>query len=129
MKENTEEKSLTKVNEESVFSKIKNFFRNLFNKNRINKNNVANEGNIGTIQRDNESSFMTNLKNIENKEAKILGLQKAYRKGNIEENNMTEEEISSLLNLYDKQIANLKKSNEIRKQKLLKYRKNMQTDN
>ena len=38
MKENTEEKSLTKVNEESVFSKIKNFFRNLFNKNRINKN-------------------------------------------------------------------------------------------
>ena len=72
---------------------------------------------------------MTNLKNIENKEAKILGLQKAYRKGNIEENNMTEEEISSLLNLYDKQIANLKKSNEIRKQKLLKYRKNMQTDN
>ena len=35
--------------------------------------------------------------------------------------------IDPLINLYDKQIANLRKSNELRKQKLLEYRKNMQS--
>lgn len=126
LKENTEEKSMIKINENSIFYKIKTFFRDLFNKNRINENNVAKEEIISTTQIDNESSFMTDLKIIENEETKILRLQKAYRNGDIEEKDMTEEEISSLINLYDKQIADLKKSNEIRKQKLLKYRKNIQ---
>ena len=112
MKENTQEKSMVKINENSIFYKIKNFFRNLFNKNTINKVNIASKDTINTNQRNNDSSFMKNLKDIESEESKILKLQKAYRKGDIKENDMTEEQISSLLNLYDRQIANLKKSNE-----------------
>ena len=42
---------------------------------------------------------------------------------------LTQEQINSLSALYDKQIANLRKSNQIRKQKLLEYRKKLQTDN
>ncbi len=124
MKENTREKSMVKISGNSIFYKIKNFFRNLFNKNTINKVNIANEDTIDTNRRNNESSFMKNLRDIESEESKILKLQKAYRKGDIKEKDMTIEQISSLLNLYDRQIANLKKSNEIRKQKLLKYREN-----
>ena len=41
---------------------------------------------------------------------------------------MSEKQVSALIDLYDKQIANLRKSNELRKQKLLEYRKNMQSD-
>ena len=34
MKENTDEKSLVKLNENSIFYKIKQFFQNLFHKNK-----------------------------------------------------------------------------------------------
>ena len=78
MKENTDEKSLVRINENSIFYKIKQ-----------------------------------------------LKLQKQYRSGQIKE----EEQVNSLCALYDKQIANLRKSNEIRKQKLLEYRRKLQTDN
>ncbi len=40
MKENTQEKSLVQVNENSIFYKIKSFFRNLFNKNTEIKSNL-----------------------------------------------------------------------------------------
>ena len=39
MKENTQEKSLVQVNENSIFYKIKKFFKNLFNKNSEITNN------------------------------------------------------------------------------------------
>ena len=62
-------------------------------------------------------------------ETKLLKIQKQYRSGEIKEEELTEEQVKSLCELYDKQIANLRKSNEIRKQKLLEYRKKLQTDN
>ena len=42
---------------------------------------------------------------------------------------LTEEQVNSLCSLYDRQIANLRKSNEMRKQKLLEYRRKLQTEN
>lgn len=59
----------------------------------------------------------------------MLKLQKQYRKGEIKEEDLTETQYKSLCDLYDRQISNLKKSNEIRKQKLLQYRKKLQADN
>ena len=76
-----------------------------------------------------KDSFLENIKNIENEETKLLKIQKQYRSGEIKEEELTEEQVKSLCELYDKQIANLRKSNEIRKQKLLEYRKKLQTDN
>ena len=107
MKENTDEKSLVKINENSIFYKIKQFFKKLFYKKET-INNITVETNKVILQNDNKKNkFMEEIKNIE----------------------LTEEQVKSLCELYDKQIANLRKSNEIRKQKLLEYRKKLQTDN
>ena len=75
-----------------------------------------------------KKSFMESIKNIENEEIKLLKLQKQYRSGEIKEEELTEEQVNSLCALYDKQIENLRKSNEIRKQKLLEYRRKLQTE-
>lgn len=127
MRENTDEKSLVKINENSIFHKIKKFFINLFNRNKENAN--ANEQIITEIKVDDKKlAFMKNIKNIENEETKLLELQKQYRSGKIKEEDLTQEQLRSLCELYNSQISKLKKSNEMRKQKLLEYRKKLQTD-
>lgn len=126
MRENTKEKSLVQVNENSVFYKIKSFFRNLFHKDKEIENNVP----INTISNDDKrSAFLEGLKNIENEDSLLLKLQKQYRNGEIKEEDMTEEQKKSLCALYDKQIADLKKSNEFRKNIILQYKRKMQIDN
>lgn len=131
MKENTQEKSLIQVNENSIFYKIKSFFKNLFKKNNntIDNYSVIEEKDRSEKISNKKDSFLENIKNIENEETKLLKIQKQYRSGEIKEEELTEEQVKSLCELYDKQIANLRKSNEIRKQKLLEYKKKLQTDN
>ena len=131
MKENTQEKSLVQVNENGIFYKIKKFFRNLFNSNANTTNNYAivKETESLVESENKKNSFMESIKNIEDEETKLLKLQKQYRSGEIKEEELSEEQINSLCKLYDRQIANLKKSNDIRKQKLLEYRRKLQTDN
>lgn len=131
MKENTQEKSLIQVNENSIFYKIKSFLKNLFKKNNntIDNYSVIEEKDRSKKNSNKKDSFLENIKNIENEETKLLKIQKQYRSGEIKEEELTEEQVKSLCKLYDKQIANLRKSNEIRKQKLLEYRKKLQTDN
>mgnify|MGYP001625020612 CR=1 FL=1 len=131
MKENTQEKSLVQVNKNSIFYKIKSFFRNLFHKNTEIESSLNVEEDISSnVEIENKRlEFIEDIKNIEDEETKLLKLQKQYRSGEIKEEELSEEQINSLCKLYDRQIANLKKSNEIRKQKLLEYRRKMQTDN
>ena len=131
MRDNTQEKSLITVNDNNIFYKIKAFFRNLFHKNKDIEVSTIIENNINaSLEKENDkNSFMESIKNTENEETVLLKLQIQYRKGEIKEEELTEEQINSLSALYDKQIANLKKSNQIRKQKLLEYRKRLQTDN
>lgn len=132
MKENTQEKSLVQVNENSIFYKIKSFFRNLFHKDKEIEINIP----IETISNDNivknennKSEFIERLKTIEDEDTLLLKLQKQYRSGKIKEEDLTEEQKNSLCVLYDRQIADLRKSNEIRKNKLLQYKKKLQTEN
>lgn len=131
MRENTQEKSLIAVNKNSILYKIKCFFKNLFHKSSNDENNMlVDESNISNAESDNKkSAFMESIKKIEDDETKLLKLQKMYRSGEITEEDMTEEQIDSLCTLYDKQIAKLRKSNEIRKNRLLEYRKKLQTVN
>lgn len=130
MKENTQEKSLVQVNENSIFYKIKKFFINLFHKNTEFQSNVVVEENISNnIENETKkSAFIESIKNIEDEETKLLKLQKQYRSGEIKEEELTQEQVNSLCVLYDSQIARLKKSNAIRKQKILEYRKSLQTE-
>ena len=58
-----------------------------------------------------------------NKES--LELQRRYREGKIKLEELSEDQIRELCDLYDKQIRELRLSNEYRKKKLLQYREEM----
>ena len=131
MKENTQDKMMVIVNKDNIFYKIKMFFRKLFNKTSNNSNELNEiKGTTTTSNIEiNKNSFIEDIKNIENEETKLLELQRKYRAGEIKEEELTKEQVNALCALYDKQIENLRKSNEIRKQKLLEYRRKLQTEN
>lgn len=103
MEENTQEKSLIK--KEGFFGKVKNYFKNLFKKKKKNEsvnNNCVKESN----------DFKDNIKVAEVEDAeevKLIELQKRYRRGELAESDLTEEQIEALSELYDKQIDALRK--------------------
>lgn len=132
MKENTQEKGLVQANKNSIFYKIKRFFKKLFTRKESNFNNSFAFSQIEDnmqVDKNKKNSFMKEIRNIEDEETKLLKLQKQYDNGEIKEEELSEEQVKSLCDLYDKQIANLRKSNEMRKQKLLEYSRKLQTDN
>ena len=129
MKENTDEKSLIKINENSIFYKIKQFFKGLFYKKEPIDNITVETNKVILPDENRKNKFMEEIKKIEDGETLLLKIQKKYRSGEIKEEELSDEQVNSLCALYDKQIANLKKSNKIRKQRLLEYRRKMQTDN
>ena len=131
MKKNSQEKRLITVNKNSIFYKIKTFFKNLFNPRKKVENvlRVEEAVNIKSENQNNIDSFIESIRNIENEETKLLKLQQQYRRGEIKEETLTKEQVNALCSLYDKQITNLRKSNEIRKKNLLEYKKKLQTDN
>ena len=121
LQQKVEELSL-KINKNNIFYKIKLFFKNLFYKDRKIEDNVQ----IETISNDNieknensKSAFIENIKIIEDENTLLL---KRYIRGEIKKEDLTEEQKKSLYTLYHKQINNFKKSNEIRKNKLLQYK-------
>lgn len=123
---NSDEKQLIEVNKKSIFYKIKMFFTNLFKK-KEKDSNIENRI-INVVSNDRKKdNFINSVKKVEDEETKLLKLQKQYRNGEIKEEDMTSKQVRSLCDLYDKQIAELEKSNAMRKQKLLEYRKNMKT--
>lgn len=126
MRENTQEKGLIKVNENSIFYKIKRFFKNLFVRK---ENNLDTVMNIEVKEESNKNSFKEDIRNIENEETKLLKLQKQYHSGQISEKDLTDKQIKDLTNLYKKQNEEIRKLNAIREQRLLEYRKKLQTNN
>lgn len=127
MKENTQEKNLIEKNEDNLLGKIKNFFKKLFSK----KNKVVEEQiTESTISEENNSDFKESIKITEDEESKLLELQRRYRRGEISEKDLTDEQIESLCTLYDKQIEEIQKTIELKSQKLVEYkRRNKQRKN
>lgn len=121
MKDNTQEKNLIERNEENIFIKIKNFFKGLFGKKGEEVNNTVNED----IEMEMEKSevFRSNIRNIEIDENNIFELQRRYRKGEIADSELTQEQINALCQLYDSQIADLKRNISAKEQQLAKYKK------
>ena len=104
MGESTQEKNLIEKKEKNIFGKIKKFFKNLFSKKikDINQEEiVSKEESINT--------FKESIKMEEDEEAILLNLQKRYRRGEIAQSDLTEEQVEALGELYDKQIEALKK--------------------
>lgn len=87
----------------------------------------SNERRINKIkQNKNGAAFLKDIQTIENEETKLLKLQKQYDNRLIETKDLTKTQIKALINLYKKQINELSKSNERRKEKLLIYRNKIQ---
>lgn len=121
MKKEIDSNMITK-NKENVFFRLKMFLINLFNKKEISENNL----NINTsaeIKKE-KNSFKDSIMQIDNDETKLLKLQRKYRNGEIKEEDLTKNQVILLCNLYDKQISDLRKSNEYRLQKISQYKKN-----
>lgn len=131
MEINTKENMLIESNKKGIFYKIKKFFMDIFNKQRSNDSKLDFCEQVQTtVENENKkSTFMEYIKNIEDEETKLLKLQKQYHKGEIREEDLTQEQVTLLCALYDKQIVELKKSNEVKRQKILEYRRKLQTDN
>lgn len=115
-----EEKSLVKINEDSFFNKIKTFIKKIFNKKDCNINNVAPVDESLKSKDNKKQKFMEEVKRIEDEETKLLKLQQQFHNGEIKEEDLTESQYKALNDLYDRQIDNLKKSIEIKKQKIKK---------
>ncbi len=124
MNKNNTEKSLIEVNENSIFFKIKKLFNKIFR----NKDNIIEENDYNLKEDIKKEQFRDYIKNIENEETRLIRLQQKYRAGEIKENQLTKIQIKSLCDLYDKQIEKLQKSNEFRKQRILQYRKKLQSE-
>ena len=85
MGENTQEKNLIEKKEKiSIFGKIKNFFKNLFSK----KQEVVEEENVS---QEVGNDFRETIKMTEDEETKLLDLQNRYRRGEIADNDLTDE--------------------------------------
>ena len=124
---NTEEKSLVKVNEDSLLSRIKEFFKRLFRRNKI-AENIEEINSVNNAEEDRKEAFMNYIRNVEDDETKLNNLQKQYRDGEIKEEDLSEEQVNQLCALYDRQISNLRKANEMKMQKLLAYRRKLQAE-
>lgn len=127
MNKNNTEKSLIKVNENSIFFKIKKLFLKIFGQKKY-KDNIIEENDYNLKEDIKKEQFREYIKNIENEETMLIKLQKKYRDGQIKENQLTKMQIKSLCDLYDKQIEKLQKSNEFRKKRILQYRRKLQSD-
>ena len=98
-------------------------------KKQINDLEQSNERRINKIrQSKNGTSFLKDIQTTENEETKLLKLQQQYDKKLIETKDLPKNQIKALINLYKKQIDELTMSNERRKEKLLEFRKKLQTD-
>ena len=100
MNNNENDKSLSTINENDVFSKIKNFFKRIFGTEK--QDTSIMQENIEVKKEKN--SFEESIRVVENEETKLLKLQKLYRSGKIKEKDLTQEQVVSLCELYDKQI-------------------------
>ena len=113
------------INEETLSSKQIADLEKLYNKqnNELLKNNI---NRIGKIKGNpNVTEFIKEIRNIENGETKLLKLQQQFENNEISEEQLTDEQKEQLLELYEDQNYWLEKSNALRKEKLLQYKKKM----
>ena len=67
--------------------------------------------------------FRSDMRNIDIDENNIFELQRRYQKGEVADNDLTQEQINALCQLYDSQIADLKRSISAKEKQLAKYKK------
>lgn len=120
---NKGKEELLVVNENSIFYKIKTFFRRIFSNNK-NKEIKQEVQEIKIPNSNNKkSSFIKEIKIKENKELKeLLHLQKLFKMGRIKEKDLSKQERIELEKLYIHQNYELKKSINNYKNKIIAIR-------
>lgn len=127
---NKAKKELLVVNENSIFYKIKTFFRRIFFNNR----NVEIKQEVQEIKlpdsSNKKSSFVEEIKIKENKKLKeLLHLQKLFKMGRIKEKDLSKQERIELEKLYIHQNYELKKSINNYKNKIIAIRTKLAQNN
>lgn len=108
---------------ESIFSKIKNFFKNLFGQETIESYELENTENIIEDKQEIKNSiFAENIKVEETEEQKLLKLQRLIREKRISENDLSAEEKAKLRKLYNSQIEDLRNSILQKRNKIMKIK-------
>lgn len=123
MNKDTYEKSLVKV-DNSIFGRIKLFFRNLFKSNiqgsTINENIIIEQEKSNTIQ---ENNFVNNIKIQENKQnLRLTKMSKDLESGKIIEEDLCEHELQELREFYLQQIEEKKQSIENYKNRIVRIK-------
>lgn len=114
--------SLIPINE-NIFSKIKNFFRNLFGQQTIENYELDTSENIVENKQEVRNSiFAENIKVEETEEQKLLKLQRLIREKRISESDLSVEEKNKLRKLYNSQIEDLRKSILQKRNKIMKIK-------
>ena len=118
---NKSKETLLIINSNSIWDKMKMFFKKSFFKNeKITKKDRVKETEIPNTN-DNQNSILKDIKIKENKE--LLYLQNQFKMGKIKEKDLSIEERIGLEKLYKQQIYDLKKSIENYKNKILIIKK------
>ncbi len=103
----------------TIFSKIKNFISNLFNKKEKEEEKEEYKFN-------NDNDFKQRIIVEENKEkTRLLNLQQEFENGNIQEEDIDEADVEKLHKLYDEQIEEINKQTEMYKEKILKIKEKL----
>lgn len=114
-------KELTVV-KATIFDKIKDFLKKLFSKKEKTKAEIIEE----VQQEIKENDFINRIKIEEDKEeARLNKLQNLIAEDVISEDELPEEDVKALHNLYDSQILELKKQIDGYREKILKLRMNI----
>lgn len=99
---------------ESIFTKIANFFKSLFFRKKSTVLNDNDEKNI--YDKEQKSSFIENIEIKETEEEKRLkALQMQYDNGQIDEDDISDEDINKLIKMYEKEAKELNADTEKRK--------------
>lgn len=96
---------------ENIFAKISNFFRKIFSRKKEDIEEMNNEKSIYNIKQ--KENFVENILIKENKEEKRLKtLQLQYDNGEIDEEDISDEDMEKLIEMYEKETEKLNKETE-----------------
>ena len=111
---------------ESIFTKISNFFKKIFFKNKSvdQKENIENFSN--NKQDEEKESFLKNIIVTQDEEQKrIQDIKEKYDNGEIDEDDISDEDMDKLIEMYEKETEELNKNTEMRKNHIAKMLKEL----
>lgn len=111
---------------ENIFTKISNFFKKLFFREKKSTIKDINETHIYSKQQ--KDYFIENIIIKENEEEKRLkSLRLQYDNGEIDEDDISEEDMDKLIEMYEKETEKLNVDTEIRKNHIAQMLKELKS--